>query len=359
MEKIIVKQAVNEWIEQLMGMDYTVMAPQRESELENWRFDLVRQPESVDLNFLSSAPSPKNVVFPQSEVLLYFRENNGGDGENSGGIEVEEVLPEDKQMVVFGIRPCDGRSMLLLDKVFGGDLDDPYYRKRRNNTTLIGLGCITPPSPHCFCTSVGGAPHDKTGLDILITDLEDDFYVETLTPKGVKMLDVPGKVFRIPKAEERNKMKHIQGLSVDTIKRKINEISIVSGQLSKAFESPLWEKEAQSCIRCGECTYLCPTCHCFDMNDEVSTVSPLTGKRVRNWDTCQFPDFTMHSSGHNPRPDRSSRLRRRILHKFHYFVETEGEPLCTGCGRCISQCPVGIDLVRILNDVTSGAAAVQ
>ena len=117
------------------------------------------------------------------------------------------------------------------------------------------------------------------------------------------------------------------------------------------FDSPFWDDESMSCIRCGICTYLCPTCHCFDINDEVISSYPLKGKRVRTWDNCQFPDFTMHSSGHNPRPDKASRLRQRILHKYNYFVEKYGHYQCTGCGRCVSKCPVGIDIIEVLNKV--------
>jgi sulfhydrogenase subunit beta (sulfur reductase) len=117
------------------------------------------------------------------------------------------------------------------------------------------------------------------------------------------------------------------------------------------FESPFWDEQSLSCIRCGICTYLCPTCHCFDINDEIASSSPLRGERVRNWDNCQFPDFTMHSSGHNPRPDRASRLRQRILHKFQYFVERYQNYQCTGCGRCVSKCPVRIDIIEVLDKV--------
>ena len=117
------------------------------------------------------------------------------------------------------------------------------------------------------------------------------------------------------------------------------------------FDTPFWDKESLSCIQCGICTYLCPTCHCFDINDEVASSAPLKGKRVRTWDNCQFPDFTMHSSGHNPRPDKASRLRQRILHKFQYFVELYENFQCVGCGRCISKCPVGIDIIEVLDKV--------
>ena len=123
---------------------------------------------------------------------------------------------------------------------------------------------------------------------------------------------------------------------------------------SATSTSPLWDKLAQACIGCGACTYLCPSCHCFDINDEVTGKSPLTGARVRTWDNCQFPDFTMHSSGHNPREDTGARLRQRICHKLLYFVENHKMQQCTGCGRCITHCPVGIDIVKIANVMEEG-----
>ena len=135
------------------------------------------------------------------------------------------------------------------------------------------------------------------------------------------------------------------------IERKVNQVEKIPGILENMFDSPFWNTESQSCIRCGICTYLCPTCHCFDINDEVTSNSPLEGKRVRTWDTCQFPDFTMHSSGHNPRPNKGSRLRQRILHKYQYFVKWYDNYQCTGCGRCVSKCPVGIDIIEVLNKV--------
>ena len=116
-------------------------------------------------------------------------------------------------------------------------------------------------------------------------------------------------------------------------------------RLLESFESEIWTQIAAGCLGCGACTYACPTCHCFDLTDEHKRG---TGRRVRSWDTCALPLFTLHASGHNPRPTTDARLRQRILHKFAYGPETIDETLCVGCGRCVSVCPSGIDLRRIL-----------
>lgn len=348
MEKIIPKQSVQQWLVELENKDYSIVAPVKDG--ARWRFEALEKPADIDLEYSYSTPSPKDVLFPQREPLLAFGETgNGGPGK----ISVTERLPDESTQVIMGIRPCDARGIALMDSVFDEDFEDPYYQKRRHNTILVGLGCSRLPSSNCFCTSVGGAPHDTYGLDVLITDLGDDLFVETLTKKGVQLLDMPGKLFREAKQQERNQSKKIHELSKDTIQREIKNLDHISTALSRMdlFDAKLWEKESQACISCGICTYLCPSCHCFDINDEVETVSPLKGERVRNWDNCQFPDFTMHSSGHNPRPDTTSRLRRRVLHKFRYFVDTNGRYLCTGCGRCVSKCPVGIDIIDVLDKV--------
>ena len=344
MEKIITKQSVPEWIKKLE--DYTIYAPTKNEDF--WSFEVVdlQHPEIIDLNYLNSTPSPKKVVFPPKEVFFEFI------GSIYDRIEVKETLPEGHPQVILGIRPCDAAAITRMDEFFSQDVKDSYYLTRRNNTILVGLACNTPPSPNCFCTSVGGSPHGTAGLDILMTDLGDDlYYVESLTQKGVQIMDVPEKTFRQAKAEERSKMRKIHTDSVKKITREIKDMDTLGTRLDNAFTSSLWEEESRGCIRCGICTYLCPSCHCFDVNDEVSSTSPLKGKRVRTWDNCQFPDFTMHSSGHNPRPERASRLRQRIFHKFRYSQQNFNNYLCTGCGRCVSKCPVGINIIEILNKI--------
>ncbi len=181
-----------------------------------------------------------------------------------------------------------------------------------------------------------------------MTDLGDKYYVESFKKKGDELLNLAKALFKNPTAKDKKDLEKIQAESEKKIKRQIKDTEKISDKLKEMFDSPFWDEESLSCIRCGICTYLCPTCHCFDMNDEVTSSSPIKGERVRTWDNCQFPDFTMHSSGHNPRPDKASRLRQRILHKFQYFVELYKNYQCTGCGRCISKCPVGIDIIEVL-----------
>ncbi|NOR53295.1 MAG: sulfite reductase [Candidatus Aminicenantes bacterium] len=342
MEKILTKKSFPQWVKKLSS--YKIYAPVRDNDICN--LEAIDNPESIDLDCSNTILSPKKIIFPQREIYLEFETSD----ENK--LQVKEILPEETPSVIFGVRPCDAKALTLTDKVFGGDFKDPYYWKRRSSTTLIGLACNIPPSPNCFCLSVEGSPHSKEGLDILMTDLGDKYFVESLSEKGGTLINLAKSLFQQPKATDKKAVEKAQAEAEKKITRQINDIKKIPSILKNMFDSPLWDEESLSCLRCGICTYLCPTCHCFDINDEVSSSSPVKGKRVRTWDNCQFPDFTMHSSGHNPRPDRASRLRQRILHKFQYFVEHYKDYQCTGCGRCISKCPVGIDIIEVLNKVS-------
>jgi sulfhydrogenase subunit beta (sulfur reductase) len=133
----------------------------------------------------------------------------------------------------------------------------------------------------------------------------------------------------------------------DSMKSKI-EVRKVTEKLDTMFDDPFWDMVSERCLGCAICTYLCPTCHCFDITDEVISQS---GERVRTWDSCAFPSFTLEASGVNPRPSNKERYRQRIMHKFDYFVANHGMAACVGCGRCIKECPVNLDIRVVLNNI--------
>ncbi len=350
MEKILEKKSLSSWIKKLNS--WTVYGPKKD-ENERWNYEPVGD-DLKELDLTVTTLPAKAMVFPQREVFLEFSKTMERNRET---LAIQEVLPQEKPTVIFGVRPCDARAVWLLDKVFSGDFVDPYYWRRRRQTSLIGLVCNTPPWENCFCLSVEGSPCGEEGLDILLTDLGDKYYIKTLTSNGERLVEAAKELFRDPKPEDKKKAQDLQAQAKKKLMRHLQGTKKErAGLLKNLFNSPLWDEESMGCIRCGICTYLCPSCHCFDINDEVDSPSPLRGKRVRTWDNCQFPDFTMHSSGHNPRPDKASRLRQRILHKFFYFVENYDQTMCTGCGRCISFCPVRIDIIKVLDKVRDHGA---
>jgi ferredoxin len=299
-------------------------------------FEEIKDPEKVALDLDDYTASPKKVMFPQTESLFAFRVN-------ADNIEVSS--PENEPTtIIFGIRPCDARSFMILDPLFKGDFNDPYYIKRRENTIIIGLACKEP-TERCFCPSLGGNPSGQEGLDMLFTAIGDEYFVEGITDRTKNILSQAQSFFSDPNDEQTAKKETENKDSLEKIDRHI-DLKDMHTKLPRTFEKDIWSDLANKCIGCGICTYYCPTCHCFDIQDEGA---PSEGRRIRVWDACMFAEFTEHASGVNPRPTRSERLRNRMLHKFSYYPENLGYIACVGCGRCIELCPVNEDLIEILN----------
>ena len=302
-------------------------------------FRVLEAGEKPLIEFANAKNAPKNFLFPRTETLLKFtRTGKGmviaGDQEDGG------------ETLLFGVRPCDARSFTLLDMLFDQEkYRDPYYLDKREKTTVVALGCVRPPYTTCFCTSVGGAPLSSEGVDILLTDLGEAYLAEFLTPKGEALREAFGGT---PAGEAEEKQKEtIAAQAAEVIGSRIpaREIKPI---LDARFEDPFWNTLHQKCLACGTCTYLCPTCHCFDISDEVKRAD---GIRIRNWDSCMFPMFTKETSGHNPRPSQKERWRQRVMHKFRYYVDNFGAIACVGCGRCVMACPVNLDIRKIVADI--------
>jgi len=293
------------------------------------------QEEPLTLEFKNFLRSPKALFLPQDQTLLEYQD----------GKWQESALPV-REMVLFGVRPCDARALPALDKVFlDGEQSDPYYARLREKTTVIALAC-TRTMPSCFCSSVGGGPGDAAGADLLAVDLESELLLEAQTGRGEELLAFAGDMLAeatpgaLQAAEERVAGAKDQLAPVMTAES--------ARRLREAYESPLWDTAGRKCLGCGTCSFLCPTCHCFDISDEVRGGA---GRRVRTWDCCAFPQFTLHASGHNPRPSPKERWRQRIMHKFRYAVENFDISFCVGCGRCIRYCPVSMDLRAALREL--------
>lgn len=336
MEKLILqKEKLPELISKLSSK-HILYGPTEEDGL--LQFKQIKNHNELNLDYLLTRISPKSIIFKQTETLFTFKPGRKGSVKSSN-IEAEKS-------VVFAIRPCDARSFSILDPVFNGDFEDPFYISKRNNTVLIGLTCNKPDS-NCFCTSFNDSPGSTENVDLLFTDLDDKYYVEVVTEKGKSLLETVRDLFNNSSKKEENSKKDIESRAIENISRKMNVDDIVI-KLDKIFDHELWHNTALKCIGCGICTFLCATCHCFDMQDE-STLRD--GARIRVWDSCMYPEYTLHASGHNPRDVRTSRLRNRVYHKFNYFPKNNGVIACTGCGRCIDYCPVNIDIIDVIEKV--------
>jgi sulfhydrogenase subunit beta (sulfur reductase) len=300
----------------------------------------IDSPSQVHLEYRNAKESPKSVLFPQRETLFRYRAEKGK-------AEVDVPAGASRGRVLFGIRPCDARGLLLLDKVFGGGSCDPYYMDKRKETVVVSLGCADP-NPSCFCFSMGGGPCSPEGSDVLLLDLGDRYVAEAVSEKGAALLE--DQVFEASDEESRTlgeKTKKQAEASMQPVAKKED----LERELEPLFNDPVWQDLAESCLGCGICTYLCPTCHCFDLCDEASGSA---GQRIRVWDSCQFPLFTQQASGFNPRPTGKERFRQRIMHKLSYLPKSQSMTGCVGCGRCVTECPVNLDIREVIRSLSEG-----
>ncbi len=332
---VLLKKTLPTFIEKLSD-EYDVFAPTRKDNI--FEYKLISKPSDINLDFVNSRLPPKSILLQQTETLFKFKPGRKG-----------KILPkeisEDKK-IIFAIRPCDAKSFSILDTVFDSDFKDSLYLSKRENSVLIGLSCNNP-GVNCFCTSFGDSPTSSKFVDILFTDIGEKFFVETISDKGKKLVEKITDLFEKATEEDKNLKDSAEKEAIDTIKRNMKLEGVVE-KLDEIFESQLWHSIAMKCIGCGTCTFLCPTCHCFDMQDEATLKE---GARIRVWDSCMYSEYTMHASGHNPRPARMNRVRNRVYHKFSYFPKNSEYTACTGCGRCIEFCPVNIDIIDVIAKV--------
>ena len=337
-EKILKKNQVSKLYTEL-GKDYNFYAPTKEK--GNLVFKKIGNAEEIEIDYFNSRVPPKDVLFPQKEVLYEYTIEDKD-------VKITDRTDLDQKNIIFGIRPCDAHSFELLENFFGfGEFKDDLFLEKKKNTTLIGIACNMPKTT-CFCTSVEGHPFQKDNLDIMLVDLGDKYLVESVSENGrdlVKKLSwlSDAKKEDIQKAEELSKQ------SEESFVTKL-DLKDLDKVLDPNFEHEIWNEISETCIGCGTCSFLCPTCTCFDVIDENDPDSNR-GRRIRIWDTCQSCLYTQHTSGHNPRNSCVERCRNRIMHKFSYYPENYNLIGCVGCGRCIQLCPVNNDLRTILEKV--------
>lgn len=346
-EKILDKTRLNAFLD-TVKKDFAVWVPAERNGIVDFRpHDADTPPELTR----RARASTKKFFQPQRETLFCF----AGQGFAAPCVECADVPPPGKT-AVFGVRPCDARAMVLDALVFVDDPanphEDEFFRQRRDDTVLFGLGCKTPGGA-CFCNRTGGDPFGEDGLDVIFTELSDAFLVKPLTEKGEKAiagfpLEAAGQAAIESASKAAGKARASMADGLDFARIAALDVNLL-------FELPLWDETAEYCLNCGVCTYLCPTCICFDVLDQTNSQG---GKRLRTWDSCMSAQFTLHASGHNPRPTGRERVRQRFLHKLKYFLDVhDGRVSCVGCGRCVQHCPVNIDIREIAERMASAANA--
>jgi ferredoxin len=291
-------------------------------------------PEEVSLAYSNTHLSPKAAFFPQTERLMAFSKDPSANSPYVYKDLGDKAVPA----VIFGIRPCDARGLSVSNKVFQNDrFTDPYWKGKYDASIKIGVACPNP-FPQCFCSHVGGSPYGEEGLDALAFPKDKGLGIRGVTERGNELL----KGLGLKEADLSSEIKE-QADAAAKIQGEAPDLSPLANKgLMELFNAPHWSETAEACLNCGVCTFFCPTCHCFDIQDEDSEAG---GVRMRNWDTCMSWLFTVHGTGHNPRPSKTERVRQRFMHKLKYIpLKQEGHMGCTGCGRCVAMCPVNIDI---------------
>jgi ferredoxin len=337
----VIKIDKNKWdqgIEALKG-SYNLFSPVKQK--DDFEFKKLEKDEKPDLTGSNTRLSAKGLIYPQSQAMFTYTLDENDENHHI----LKPVEKENALRAVIGIRPCDADAFLLVKRNFDTpEYKDPYWIEAYEKTTFAGIACNKPCST-CFCTSAGSGPFCEGGLDVLISEKEGGFLLKPVTEKGEALVKAAGwdKGFdadekEITALKEKAEAKIVSSVKTDNLKNKAS---------MDIYNAPFWEDVSFACINCGTCTFVCPTCWCFDIQDETHGTK---GARIRNWDSCMFPLFTLHGSGHNPRGEKIHRVRQRFMHKLKYYVDKYGDGIqCVGCGRCVRSCPVNIDIRKVCN----------
>ena len=286
---------------------------------------------------LNTVRSAKDFFFPQTENIVDFKM----EGKS---IEIIDTRSECEDFVIFGVRACDVKSFDILDRVFLSEPVDTYYKNRREHGTVISMAC-TRPAETCFCSTFDIDASSPEG-DIVCHKTDDALYLDPKTEKGAALMAKLADITEDTDSEAVDAQKKL-------IKERMAKLPLAGlrpdafgdGKTAEFFNAPEWSELSESCLGCGTCTFVCPTCQCYDIKD-FNTGNGI--KRFRCWDSCMYSDFTKMAHG-NPRLTQLERFRQRFMHKLVYYPTNNGGLFsCVGCGRCLAKCPINMNIVKVM-----------
>ena len=313
------------------------------------RFDFAPLDSAKDLrlDYDVTLQPPKKYFLPPEEVLLTYKVGGAYESQH-----------DEQAFVLLGVHPYDMIAINQMDELFQQDNYDTHYMTRRNNATIIACDVVRA-SDNVFASSMDTAVV-KDGYDILLTDIGDSYVAEAATQKGRDLLEkAKGAVAADPEALKKREDVWAHN------KRSLNKHELkcdpayLPKLLAKAYDHPVWEERAKTCFSCGSCNQVCPTCYCFNVQDDVNW-DLGTGQRMRAWDGCLLNGFTKVAPDHEFRKARADRFRHRLYRKASYVPKKIGGQIaCVGCGRCVAAClpdianPVSV-YNRLIDDLGIG-----
>ena len=310
---------------------------ERGEQIEFYAYD---EEAKVRLDALHTVKSAKDAFLPNCETMMKFKV----EGKN---IEVEETARVEEEFVIFGVRACDARSFSILDKVYLSDPVDTFYAARRDHGTIVAMACHEP-EESCFCKVFGTDAADPAA-DVAVWMVEGTLYWKAISEKGQALTDAVKDLLTDADASDEAKV----SAEKEAIHNIVEQLPYTHLSLEgwgqedymDRFNSPVWEELYKPCLACGTCTFVCPTCQCYDIKD-YDTGHGV--QRYRCWDSCMYSDFTMMAHGNN-RNSQMQRFRQRFMHKLVYYpVNNNGMFSCVGCGRCVEKCPSSLNIVKVI-----------
>ena len=298
------------------------------------------QDANVSLETLKTVKSPKDAFFPQSENLYTVQR----DGKK---LSIQPEALKEQNFVVFGMKACDIQGVKVLDNVFLSDPVDSFYAARREHGTIVAMACHEP-EESCFCKAFG-IDCAEPAADVATWMVEGELYWKALTEKGEALTKAVESLLVEADGADAEKLEAEKN-AIHTIVEKLpySNLSLEGWNgdaLTEKFNSPVWEELYKPCLACGTCTFVCPTCQCYDIKD-YDTGHGV--KRYRCWDSCMYSDFTMMAHGNN-RTSQLQRFRQRFMHKLVYYpANNNGMYSCVGCGRCVEKCPASLNIVKVI-----------
>ena len=288
-------------------------------------------------NALNTVRSAKDFFFPQTENLMDFKV----EGKT---IEVIDTRSESEDFVIFGVRACDVKSFEVLDRVFLSEPVDSYYKNRREHGIIMSLAC-TKPQETCFCKTFDIDAASPEG-DVVCYKTDDVLYMNAQSEKGEALM---AALSGITEDADESAVSEQQKLIHERIEKlplaSLSKDAFGKDKTEKFFNAPEWKELSDTCLGCGTCTFVCPTCQCYDIKD-FNTGHGI--KRFRCWDSCMYSDFTKMSAG-QPRLTQLERFRQRFMHKLVYYpTNNDGLFSCVGCGRCMAKCPIQMNIVKVM-----------